>query len=82
MSGTDQAHKERQHFFGAAKLSALLTVLSRIAGMVRAMAIAALSASPPPPLKGTMLNFTAVLSMSAWTGTSEEENLPDDPILI
>jgi len=36
----DGGHTEREHFFGAAKLMAALTVLSRVAGMVRAMAMA------------------------------------------
>jgi len=36
----DGTHTEREHFFGAAKLMSALTVLSRIAGMVRAMALA------------------------------------------
>ncbi|MCL2701550.1 MAG: murein biosynthesis integral membrane protein MurJ [Phycisphaerae bacterium] len=36
----DGEHKEREHFFGAAKLMGVLTVLSRIAGMARAMAMA------------------------------------------
>ncbi|MCK4601701.1 MAG: murein biosynthesis integral membrane protein MurJ [Phycisphaerae bacterium] len=41
----DSSHREREHFFGAAKLVAGLTVLSRILGMVRDMAIWALGAS-------------------------------------
>ena len=36
----DGVRKEREHFFGAAKLMSALTVLSRVAGMVRAMALA------------------------------------------
>ncbi len=32
-------HKEREHFFGAAKLMALLTILSRVLGVVRDMVI-------------------------------------------
>ncbi len=38
-------HREREHFFGAAKLVAGMTVLSRIAGMLRASAIASLGAT-------------------------------------
>ena len=34
----DSAHREREHFFGAAKLVAGLTILSRILGLVRDMA--------------------------------------------
>ena len=41
----DGAHREREHFFGAAKSVAGLTVLSRIAGMFRATAIASLGAN-------------------------------------
>jgi len=41
----DKAHSEREHFFGAAKLVAGLTLLSRVAGMLRAMAIAMLGAN-------------------------------------
>lgn len=41
----ESQHKEREHFFGSAKTIAILTVVSRIAGMVRAMAIATLGAS-------------------------------------
>jgi putative peptidoglycan lipid II flippase len=41
----DSQRKEREHFFGSAKVIAAMTVLSRIAGMVRAMAIATLGAS-------------------------------------
>lgn len=36
---SDIAHKEREHFFGSAKLMAGLTVVSRVLGMVRDMAI-------------------------------------------
>ncbi len=45
MDRTQTEHKEREHFFGAAKVVAGLTVLSRIAGMLRAMAIASLGAN-------------------------------------
>ena len=40
----DKDHREREHFFSAAKLMAGLTLLSRIMGMLRAMAIASLGA--------------------------------------
>ncbi len=33
----DNSHKEREHFFGAAKLMAALTILSRVLGVVRDM---------------------------------------------
>ena len=39
-----QVAREREHFFGAAKIVAGLTVLSRVAGMLRAMAITSLGA--------------------------------------
>ena len=39
------AHKEREHFFGAAKLVAALTMLSRVLGMLRDVAIVALGAT-------------------------------------
>lgn len=45
MDRTQSEHKEREHFFAAAKVVAGLTVLSRIAGMLRAMAIASLGAN-------------------------------------
>ncbi len=45
MDRTQTEHKEREHFFAAAKLVAGLTVLSRIAGMLRAMAVASLGAN-------------------------------------
>ena len=38
-------HREREHFFGQAKLVAAITMLSRVFGMVRDMAIASLGAS-------------------------------------
>ena len=38
-------HREREHFFGAAKLIAALTMLSRVLGMVRDMAIVTLGAN-------------------------------------
>jgi len=41
----DRDHKEREHFFGSAKLIAGLTVLSRIAGMGRQMAMALFGAN-------------------------------------
>ncbi len=41
----DPAHQERERFFGAAKLVAALTMLSRLLGMVRDMAIVALGAT-------------------------------------
>jgi len=39
------AHREREHFFGAAKLVAAVTMLSRVLGMVRDIAIVALGAT-------------------------------------
>lgn len=42
---SEQSHKEREHFFGAAKLVAGVTILSRFAGMLRAAAIASLGAN-------------------------------------
>jgi putative peptidoglycan lipid II flippase len=42
---TEDIRREKEHFFGAAKLLSGLTVLSRIAGMVRASAIASLGAN-------------------------------------
>jgi putative peptidoglycan lipid II flippase len=45
MSDLASQHKEREHFFSAAKLMSALTVLSRIAGMLRAMAVASLGAT-------------------------------------
>jgi putative peptidoglycan lipid II flippase len=39
------SHAERERFFGAAKLVAAITLLSRIAGMLRASAIASLGAN-------------------------------------
>ncbi|MDP7636256.1 MAG: murein biosynthesis integral membrane protein MurJ [Phycisphaerae bacterium] len=42
--GSD-GHSEREHFFGAAKVVAALTVLSRVLGMVRDMAILAMGAT-------------------------------------
>jgi putative peptidoglycan lipid II flippase len=45
MSESSQAgHREREHFFGAAKVVAGMTLLSRVAGMLRASAIASLGA--------------------------------------
>ncbi len=41
----DKQHKEREHFFSAAKLVAGITLLSRILGMVRDMAITWLGAT-------------------------------------
>ncbi len=41
----DKSHHERERFFGAAKLVAALTMLSRILGMVRDMAIVAFGAT-------------------------------------
>ena len=41
----DSGHREREHFFGSAKVIAGMTVLSRIAGLVRAMAIAGFGAN-------------------------------------
>ena len=41
----DGGHHERERFFGAAKLMAALTVVSRVLGMVRDMAITSLGAS-------------------------------------
>jgi putative peptidoglycan lipid II flippase len=41
----DQSHTEREHFFGAAKLVAGITMLSRVLGLVRDMAIVALGAN-------------------------------------
>ncbi len=38
-------HKEREHFFGAAKLIAGVTILSRVLGLVRDMAIIAMGAT-------------------------------------
>ncbi|MCE5328626.1 MAG: murein biosynthesis integral membrane protein MurJ [Planctomycetaceae bacterium] len=38
-------HREREHFFGAAKIVAALTILSRISGLFRNMAITALGAN-------------------------------------
>ena len=38
-------HHEREHFFGAAKVMAVLTLGSRLMGMLRAMAIASLGAT-------------------------------------
>ena len=40
-----QEHKEREHFFSAAKLVAGITVISRVFGMLRDMAITSLGAS-------------------------------------
>jgi len=40
-----QEHKEREHFFSAAKLVAVITLISRIFGMLRDMAITSLGAS-------------------------------------
>jgi putative peptidoglycan lipid II flippase len=40
----DREHREREHFFGAAKMVAGITVLSRILGMLRDIAIASLGA--------------------------------------
>jgi putative peptidoglycan lipid II flippase len=40
-----QEHKEREHFFSAAKLVAGVTVISRVFGMLRDMAITSLGAS-------------------------------------
>ena len=40
-----QEHKEREHFFNAAKLVAVITLISRIFGMLRDMAITSLGAS-------------------------------------
>ena len=42
---TDKAHHEREHFFAAAKVVSGLTVVSRVFGMVRDMAIASLGAT-------------------------------------
>ena len=42
---SEHAHREREHFFGAAKLVAALTMLSRVAGLVRDMAISSLGAN-------------------------------------
>ncbi len=41
----DKTHHEREHFFGAAKIMAALTLLSRLLGMVRDMAILAFGAT-------------------------------------
>jgi len=41
----EPGHSERQHFFGAAKLIAALTMLSRVFGMLRDIAIASLGAT-------------------------------------
>jgi len=41
----DDSHKEREHFFGAAKVVAGLTMLSRVFGLVRDMVIWALGAT-------------------------------------
>jgi putative peptidoglycan lipid II flippase len=46
MSESSQAaHREREHFFGAAKVVAGMTLLSRVAGMVRTSAVASLGAN-------------------------------------
>ena len=42
---SDKAHTEREHFFGAAKIMAALTMLSRVFGLFRDMAIWAFGAS-------------------------------------
>jgi len=42
---SDQAQQEHEHFFGAARLLAGLTMLSRVFGLIRDMAIVALGAS-------------------------------------
>lgn len=41
----DHPHREKEHFFGAAKLMALWTLVSRVMGMLRASAIASLGAT-------------------------------------
>ncbi len=41
----DRAHREREHFFGAAKVIMALTLGSRILGMIRDIAIASLGAT-------------------------------------
>ncbi len=41
---TDQEHREREHFFGAAKVIASVTLLSRVLGLVRDIAITSLGA--------------------------------------
>jgi putative peptidoglycan lipid II flippase len=42
---SDKGHQEREHFFGAAKVMAAITLLSRVLGMVRDMAIVWLGAT-------------------------------------
>ena len=41
----DQLHREREHFFAAARLVAVLTVLSRVLGLIRDRAIVAFGAN-------------------------------------
>ena len=41
----DKSHKEREHFFAAAKVLAAMTMLSRICGLIRDVAIVSLGAT-------------------------------------
>ncbi len=41
----DHGHREREHFFGAAKVIAVITAVSRVFGLLRDMAITSLGAS-------------------------------------
>ena len=55
----DRGHKEKERFFGAAKLVAGLTLVSRVLGMVRDMSIVWLGATWPPAQAPPMIMYCA-----------------------